>query len=121
MKHIKLFESFHQPHYPDHFFRTFSENIGAFKNRKIFFVTDMDLYLDDIDSSLITRIDNLDDFMNLVNSQTKPLVLWMYYTRASEMSKELSMINDKEFILLEGVSGENIQMNLGKTVEQYFI
>ena len=40
MKHIKLFESF----YPDHFFTSFSQNIGAYKNRKIFFVSDMDIY-----------------------------------------------------------------------------
>lgn len=119
MKRIKLFESFKSG--PDHFFRTFSENIGAFKNRKIFFVSDMDMYFDDIDASLIADIDNPNDFINLVNSQTNPLVLWMYYTPSSKMSNELSMINDKEFILLEDVDGENIQKILGKTVEQYFI
>ena len=117
MKHIKLFESF----YPDHFFTSFSQNIGAYKNRKIFFVSDMDIYFDDIDPSLIKSIDNTDDFINMINSQTDPLVLWMYYTPSSKMSNELSMINDKEFILLgEGVNGENIQKNL-PGVEQYFI
>jgi hypothetical protein len=119
MKHIKLFESFQN--YPDHYYRTFSENIGAFKDRKIFFVSDMDIDFDDIDSSLIKRIDNPDDFINLVNSQTNPLVLWMYYTHSSMMSNELSMLNNKEFILIEGINGENIQKNLPKTVEQYFI
>lgn len=120
MKHIKLFESFQN--YPDHFFREFSRNIGAFKNRKIFFVSDMNIYFDDIDDSLITRIDNSGDFINLVNSQMNPLVLWLYYTPSSKMSNELSMINDKEFILLkEGVNGENIQKNLPRKVEQKFI
>jgi hypothetical protein len=57
----------------------------------------------------------------MINSQTDPLVLWMYYTPSSKMSNELSMINDKEFILLgEGVNGENIQKNL-PGVGQYFI
>jgi len=123
MKHIKLFESFNN--YPDHFFRVFSENIGAFKNRKIFFVTEMkDLFFDDIDDSLITRINDSDDFINLVNSQMNPLVLWLYYTPTSKMNNELSMIKDKKFILLEGEAmykGETIQKNLTKTVDQHFI
>ena len=132
MKHIKLFESFNdypdhffRNDYPDHFFRTFSQDIGIFKNRKIFFVTEMkDLFFDDIDDSLITRINDSDDFINLVNSQMNPLVLWLYYTPTSKMNNELSMIKDKKFILLEGEAmykGENIQMNLTKTVDQYFI
>ena len=53
-----------------------------------------------------------------------PLVLWLYYTPTSKMNNELSMIKDKKFILLEGEAmykGENIQMNLTKTVDQYFI
>ena len=123
MKHIKLFESFND--YPDHFFRTFSQDIGVFKNRKIFFVTEMkDLFFDDIDDSLITRINDSDDFINLVNSQMNPLVLWLYYTPTSKMNNELSMIKDKKFILLEGEAmykGETIQKNLTKTVDQYFI
>jgi hypothetical protein len=83
-----------------------------------------DLFFDDIDDSLITRINDSDDFINLVNSQMNPLVLWLYYTPTSKMNNELSMIKDKKFILLEGEAmykGENIQMNLTKTVDQYFI
>ena len=123
MRYIKLFESFDR--YPDHFFREFSDNIERFKTHNIFFVTDMkDLFFDDIDDSLITRIDDPADFINLVNSQMNPLVLWLYYTPSSKMRNELSRIKDKKFILLEGEAmykGENIQKNLPKNVEQYFI
>jgi hypothetical protein len=122
MRHIKLFEAFHQP---DHFFREFSKNIGSFETRKIFFITEMkDIFFDDIDDSLITRIDDSDDFINLVNSQMDPLLLWLYYTPTSKMNNELTRIKDKKFILLEGEAmykGENIQKNLGGEVEQYFI
>jgi hypothetical protein len=83
-----------------------------------------DIFFDDIDDSLITRIDDSDDFINLVNSQMDPLLVWLYYTPTSKMNNELTRIKDKKFILLEGEAmykGENIQKNLGGEVEQYFI
>jgi len=118
MKYIKFFNLFEN--YPDHFIDRFVKDIDLYKNKKIFFVSDIDLYFEGIDDSLITDIDNDNDFINLVSGYSDYLILWLYYTPLYKIDRELSMIKNKKFVLLNrGTHGEWIQKNLPGNLQHF--